>query len=110
MDTKKQFKQFVKKVINFRFPKFMKSFYFISAFALFVWMLFFDVNDFVSQYKWRKKHNKLLKEKAYYQELHNNLRQNVKDYNQNDNFEKFAREKHLLQKPNEDVFIIVEEE
>lgn len=110
MDTKKLFRRFVKKAINFRFPKFVKNFYFISAFALFVWMLFFDVNDFISQYKWRKKYNKLLKEKAYYQELHNNLRQNVKDYNENENFEKFAREKHLLQKENEDVFIIVEEE
>lgn len=110
MNTKKQFKRFVKKVINFRFPKFMKSFYFITAFALFVWMLFFDVNDFISQYKWRKKYNRLQKEKVYYQELHNNLRQNVKDYNQDENFEKFAREKHLLQKPNEDVFIIFEEE
>jgi cell division protein FtsB len=110
MDTKKQFKRFVKKVINFRIPKFMKSFYFVTAFALFIWMLFFDANDFISQYKWRKKYNKLQREKAYYQELHNNLRQNVKDYNQNENFEKFAREKHLLQKPNEDVFIIIEEE
>lgn len=110
MNVKAEFRGFVKKVINFRFPKFMKSFYFITAFALFVWMLFFDVNDFISQYKWRKKYNKLLKEKAYYQELHNNLRQSVKDYSEDENFEKFAREKHLLQKPNEDVFIIVEEE
>ncbi|PKQ70204.1 FtsB family cell division protein [Raineya orbicola] len=106
---KKIITQIVKKVRKFRIPKFMKNFYFVSASVFLIWMLFFDTNDFISQYRWRKKYERLLQEKAYYLELQNTLKQSIKDFNDRENFEKFAREKHLLQKPNEDVFLIVEE-
>jgi cell division protein FtsB len=103
------FQKAIKQVKKITLPKFTKNFYFITGLSLFVWMLFFDVNDFISQYKWKRKYERLLKEKAYYEELNNSLKQQIKDYNKSENFEKFAREKHLLQKPNEDIFIIVEE-
>jgi hypothetical protein len=100
----------IKQIKKIQLPKFTKNFYFMTGFALFVWMLFFDVNDFISQYKWKKRQDRLLKEKIYYEELNNSLKQQMKDYTESENFERFAREKHLLQKPNEDVFVIVEEE
>lgn len=100
----------VKKIRNFRIPKFMKNFYFITGSIFLIWILFFDTNDLLTQLQWRKKYKHLLHEKIYYLELQNTLKQTLQDLNNRENFEKFAREKHLLQKPNEDVFIIVEEE
>lgn len=106
---KKIVAQIVKKARKFRIPKFMKNFYFVAMSVFLIWMLFFDTNDLISQYRWRKKYKRLLQEKSYYLELQNTLKQNIKDFSDRENFEKFAREKHLLQKPNEDVFLIVEE-
>ncbi len=106
---KKMMASVVKKVKKFRFPKFMKNFYFVASSIFLIWMLFFDTNDLITQYRWQKKYQRLLKEKAYYLELQNTLKQSIKDFNDRENFEKFAREKHLLQKPNEDVFLIIEE-
>ncbi|MCS6796192.1 MAG: septum formation initiator family protein [Raineya sp.] len=105
---KKILTQILQKASKFRIPQFMKNFYFVVGSIFLVWMLFFDTNDLISQYRWRKKYKRLLQEKAYYLELQNTLKQNIKDFNDRENFEKFAREKHLLQKPNEDVFLIIE--
>lgn len=105
---KKILTQILQKASKFRIPQFMKNFYFVVGSIFLVWMLFFDTNDLISQYRWRKKYQRLLQEKAYYLELQNTLKQNIKDFNDRENFEKFAREKHLLQKPNEDVFLIIE--
>lgn len=103
-------KKIIGKVQTLRVPKFTKNFYFITGILFFIWMLFFDTNDLISQYKWKKRKDRLEKEKTHYQELNNTLKQQITENDDVDNFEKLAREKHLLQKPQEDVFVIIEEE
>ena len=49
-------------------PKFFKTFYFLVAFFFLIWMIFFDPNDFISQYKMRSKLKEIEGEKAYYKE------------------------------------------
>ncbi|TAL62645.1 MAG: septum formation initiator family protein [Bacteroidetes bacterium] len=84
--------------------------YFISVLSVAVWVAFFDKNDLFSQYELTQKLKQLRTEEKYYQaEIEknksdmNNLRTNPA------NLEKFAREKYLMKKDNEDIFVIVKD-
>jgi cell division protein FtsB len=85
---------------------------YLLAFSVFaIWMLFFDHYNMIEQYRLRSGLKKLKEEKAYYlREIENA----EKDYNElftnSASLEKFAREKYLMKKENEDIFVIVEEE
>ena len=94
-----------------RIPKFFRSFYFITTALFVVWMLFFDSNDFITQYQMSKQLSDLEDVKEGYLEKMDEV---VKDRNalmgNPDLLEKYAREKYLMKRPNEDVFIIVPKE
>jgi len=93
-----------------RLPKFTKNFYFLFLFLFFVWMLFFDSNDFVTQYKLTDKKANLEEEKAYYQEKIEEVKIERKELLSNPQLlEKFAREKYIMKKTSEEVFIIEDE-
>jgi cell division protein FtsB len=73
-------------------------------------MLFLDSNDLYSQYKLLRKLNELKKEKAYYLEKIDEVKQNREQLLTNEAMlEKFAREKYLMKKSDEDLFIVIEE-
>ncbi|MCV9389199.1 FtsB family cell division protein [Reichenbachiella ulvae] len=90
--------------------KFTKNFYFIATVVFLIWMLFFDSNDFYSQYQLKNKVEELEDQKAYYQDK-------IKDteadrealLNDAELLEKFAREKYYMKKDGEEVFVVVEE-
>ena len=92
-----------------RIPKFARNFYFIFGFLFLLWMTFFDSNDLYSQYQLNKKVRTLKSEKAYYQE---NIEQVVKDREEllsdEELLEKFARERYLMKKQSEDLYVVVE--
>ena len=95
----------------YRLLDLIRNKYFIAGIAFLTWMLFFDRNDLMSQYEYRTQLNKLEAEKEFY------LKQTekaVKDLNElttdKVKLEKFAREKYLMKKKNEDVFVIIKEE
>ena len=80
----------------------------ISVFA--IWMFFFDQNNVVDQLKMSIEINQLEEDRAYY------LDQIEKDSTRlhelttdRENLEKYAREQFLMKKPNEDVFVVIEE-
>ena len=76
--------------------------------ALSVWLLFFDKNDVMTQYDLIQKCKKLTKEKEYYVAEIENNRTNLNDLRTNrKSLETFSREKYLMKKDNEDVFIFV---
>lgn len=94
-----------------RLPGFTKSFYFIATFVFISWMLFFDSNDFLTQYKLNRKLNNLIDQKSYYQEKIMEVKKDREElFSKNDLLEKFARERYLMKKKDEDLYIIVEEE
>ncbi len=74
-------------------------------------MLFFDRNDLMSQYEYRQQLNKLEAEKEFDT---TESEKAVKDLTElttaRAKLEKFAREKYLMKKENEDVFVIIKEE
>jgi cell division protein FtsB len=74
-------------------------------------MLFFDRNDLMSQYDYRTQVNKLQAEKEFYIRETEKAKNDLDELStNNEKLEKFAREKYLMKKENEDVFVIVKEE
>ena len=80
----------------------------LSILAIITWLVFFDKNDVFTQYELIRKCDKLTMEKEYYiQEIKNN-QNGLEDLKQNaKTLEKFAREKYLMKKENEDLFVFV---
>jgi len=92
-------------------PDFLKNRYVITAFLFLLWMLFFDQNDIISQVKLKNQLHQLDKDKAYYLEQIDVTQSELENLlNDNEKLERFAREKYLMKKPNEDLFVIVYEE
>lgn len=79
--------------------------------AFFVlWMLFFDQNNMIEQYKLRAQLRDLKAEKEYYlQEMAKAQQEYDELFTNQESLEKFAREKYLMKRDNEDIFVIVPE-
>ena len=91
-----------------KLPKYTKNFYFIFTALFLVWMLFIDANDLITQYKLNQQRKNLEDEKIYYQEKIVEVQNEREELLGNDaSLEKFAREKYLMKKPSEDLFVIV---
>ena len=74
-------------------------------------MLFFDQHDFISQLQLQSELKQYQEDKEYYRKRITETEQDLNELLTNeDNLEKFAREKYLMKKPNEDIFVIVHEE
>ncbi|ARS37432.1 FtsB family cell division protein [Pontibacter actiniarum] len=94
-----------------RIPKIFRNFYFITSFLFVAWMLFFDSNDFVTQFQMRRQLSELEDTKEHYLEKMAEVEKDRKELMGNPELlEKFAREKYLMKRPHEDVFIIVPKE
>ncbi len=90
-----------------KLPPIFRNFYFVTALAFFVWMLFFDANDFISQWRMGSKKDDLEEVKEFYEEKIAEVKQDREElFSSPELLEKFAREKYLMKKPGEDVYII----
>lgn len=73
-------------------------------------MMFFDRNDLLSQYEYRSQLNKLKNEKEFYIKETLQVKTDLTELTTNkERLEKFAREKYLMKKDNEDVYVIIRE-
>jgi cell division protein FtsB len=92
-----------------KLPKPFRNFYFISIALFLVWMLFLDSNNLISRFQLSSKLGSLENEKEYYEEK---IKEVEKDHNElfgdRESLEKFAREKYLMKKESEDIYIVVE--
>ncbi|MGW8122920.1 FtsB family cell division protein [Roseivirga echinicomitans] len=92
-------------------PRFAKSFYFLFGAFFIIWMLFVDSNDVLSQLRLKSKLSNLENQKEYYLEKKVEVLKNKEELTTNQELlEKFAREKYLMKKPSEDLFVIVTED
>ena len=93
-----------------KLPGIFRNFYFVSLAIFFAWMLLLDSNNLVARYQLGSKLNALEDEKEYYEEK---IREVEKDreelFGDADLVEKFAREKYLMKRPTEEIFIIEED-
>ena len=87
---------------------FIKNKYFLTSLAIIAWLLFFDKNDVFSQFDLMQKCKKLEKERNYYISAIESNKSSLNELQTNKkSLETFAREKYLMKKDNEDVFVFV---
>jgi cell division protein FtsB len=99
----------MKKILG-RIPSFFKNFYFLAIFFLMVWLAFVDSNDLFMQAQLSQKKADLIEAREFYQEKILQVKNDQSALNNNpDLLEKMAREKYLMKKPNEDLYIVVKE-
>ena len=85
------------------------KFFWVTA-AFLVWMLFFDKNDLLSQYQYHQEVSKLKTERDFYTKETEKVTKDLSELTSNPaQLEKFAREKYLMKKDNEDIFVIVKD-
>jgi cell division protein DivIC len=90
--------------------KILKNRYVIATIIFLVYLLFFDQYNFRAQYRLLSELNQLKEEKQFYQqELTKDSLTYYTLFNNKENLEKFARERFLMKKENEDIFLIVPE-
>ncbi|GAB2551006.1 septum formation initiator family protein [Spirosoma aerophilum] len=94
-----------------RLLRYGRNFYVATGMVLLVWMTFFDANDLPTQIRNWWKLRELDGEAQYYQDKIKAVQIERQEVLGNDRLrEKFAREKYLMKKPGEDVFVIVNEQ
>lgn len=94
-----------------RFPSFLKNKYFYTILAFLVWMLFLDKNNVFYQASLYSDLKNLNHEKEYYlSEIEINNAATNELITNNTTLEKFAREKYLMKRDNEDIYIVVDDD
>ena len=94
-----------------KLPPAFKNFYFVCGVSFIVWMTFLDSNDMITRLKMSSKLGDLEDEKEYYNQKIGEVEKDRNELITNKELlEKFAREKYLMRKETEDVFVIVDED
>ena len=94
--------------ILIRIPSWLKNKYVITAIGFAVWILFLDDRDFITtHFKQRRELNKLEQSRKYYEGQITNIKKELDQLKSNPaTIEKYAREKYLMKRDNEDVFLV----
>jgi cell division protein DivIC len=92
-------------------PSWLRNKYLITLTAFVVWMIFFDNKDFLTQRERNRELQELQQSKAYYTAEIASEKKALEELKSNPAaIEKYAREKYLMKKDNEDLFIVQETE
>ncbi len=93
-----------------RIPKIFKNFFFVVGALFLVFMLFISDSNLFTQVKLTRKLNKLEQEKRFYTDKIKEVEKDREELlSDKALLEKFAREKYLMKKESEDIYVIVEE-
>ena len=92
-------------------PSFLKNRYVLTATGFVIWILFFDSRDLItSHFRERGELLKLEESKKYYEQQIAETKQELEQLKTNPAvLERYAREKFLMKKDNEDLFRIRED-
>lgn len=92
-----------------RVPPIFRNFYSLTAIAFLVWMTFLDSNDLINRVRLSAKQRSLENEKEYYSEKIQEVEKDRAELmGTPELLEKFAREKYLMKRESEDIFVIDE--
>ncbi len=92
-----------------RIPPVLRNFYSLTGILFLVWMTFLDSNDLINRFRLTAKLRSLEHEKEYYREKIKEVEQDRSELmGTNELLEKFAREKYLMKRDTEDIYIIEE--
>lgn len=89
-----------------KLPTWIKNKYIISVLFFVVWLSFFDEYNFIFQYNLSQEKKELLQELYHLKHQSHQNNQFLNSLNNIDFLEKYAREKFLMKKEDEDIFII----
>ena len=90
-----------------RILPYLKNIYALTIGGYLIWMLFLDANNIPNQFNTRVKMLRLEDEKEYYLQKIDEVKQDREELlSDPELLEKFAREKYLMRKPKEDVYVI----
>lgn len=95
----------LKKIKENRFFKFFTNSYVVILVIFIVWMFFFDENTHLNS-EFRKEIKELKSTIDFYQSEIKKDKKVIKELQDSLQLERFAREKYLMKKDNEDVYII----
>ncbi len=93
-----------------RIPPFLKNKYLIAGVAFVIWIVFLDNNNIISQIKLQKELNDLKRESRFYK--NQTMKDSVELHLLNTDsiqLEKVGREKYLMKRDSEDIYLIVRE-
>jgi cell division protein DivIC len=100
-----------KKEIKGKISKMLSYKYLVAIILFLAWIIFFDENSIIEHQKNKKHLLELSQQKVDYKKGIESDKQKLEDLKSGvENLEKFAREQYYMSKPDEDVFIVVEEE
>lgn len=89
----------------------LKNKYVIAIIAFVVWIMFFDRNNFINQVRLVNTLHNLNDQKEFYQhEIRKDSAELQRLKTDTTSLEKFAREKYLMKKENEDIYLIINQE
>ena len=93
-------------------PSFLKNKYLLTATGFTVWILFFDARDLITtHFKERNELLKLQQSEKYYEQQIAATKQELQQLKTNPAvLEKYAREKYLMKRDNEDLFRIKDDQ
>ncbi len=87
------------------------NFYLVIGIIFLSWLIFFDSNDLYTQIKQTAKLKALEDQRTFYNEKIEEVKEDRAELLSDDELlEKFARENYLMKKPEEDVYVIVQDE
>ncbi len=90
-------------------PAWIKSKYFVALAAFAVVMLFLDKNDVFTQLERRKELKELTRSRDYYIQENRAQQADLEGLKKDPAvMEKYAREKHLMKRDNEEIFLVPE--
>jgi len=92
-----------------KIPPIFKNKYVLVLTAALVWFMFFDKNNVVQHYRISREIKELRQEKEYYRmEIANDSIEVEMLKNDQQQLERYARERYLMKKKDEDIFIVNE--
>ena len=92
-----------------RLPPAFRNYYFVAGISFLIWMIFLDSNDLINRFRLTAKLGSLEDEREYYEgKIMEVEKDRAELMGTTELLEKFAREKYLMKKESEDLFIIQE--
>jgi hypothetical protein len=83
--------------------------YFLTTAAFVAWLIFFDSNNFMTRNMLQQKLEDLNQEKQFYlEEIRKDSILTFDLMNDSTELERFARERYLMKKDNEDLFLVID--
>ncbi|MBK9531760.1 MAG: septum formation initiator family protein [Chitinophagaceae bacterium] len=88
-------------------PSWLKNKYLLTGAFFVIWMVFIDQKDILAGFESREKLNKLQKSEQHFKQLITESQIELDLLKNNaQSIEKYAREKYMMKKDNEDLFVV----